>query len=113
MTTGVGVQPEHVERAFLLLERGPITAVAAFFVTAFFALLFLHLRTTRRHQTEMAALYREHAERAERAWGEERARAIRLELVAHNLCELAEELERLPKRRPRPQLSKPEDPNGN
>jgi len=87
----------------VLFEKGPITAVAAFFAVAFFTALLFLLRTkdksqitqgklqadqakeisrlTEKHSTEMAALYTQ-----------ERERAIKHEITMHNFLELLEDV---------------------
>lgn len=57
----------QVERAATLFERGPITAVAAFFAIAFFVVLGLLLRAQRNHAAELAILNAARLAEAKRA----------------------------------------------
>jgi hypothetical protein len=87
------IDPAHVEKAYALIERGPVTFVAAFFVVAFAVMLTLYVLKTK----EMAAREREYAAQMEKFWADDRAqaeaerkRSVRLEMVASRLVEVAD-----------------------
>lgn len=71
---------DAVEKAQALLERGPITAVAAFFIIAFFFSLWLLLREKDSHRRHLYEL------------------SLRVELLLQKVMATLEE-ERKPKRR--------------
>lgn len=90
---------EQVERVSILLEKGPIAVVAAFFTLAFFAVaikllqaVHKHQLATQRLQTEhqvaMQALQAEHAEEIAQIYREDKERAVKAELAIHSLLEL-------------------------
>ncbi|MET0403049.1 MAG: hypothetical protein ABW123_11630 [Cystobacter sp.] len=65
------VDPAHLEKTFTLIERGPVTFVAAFFALSTISLLALLLRVLTQQKTEVKELL-----------NAERERAIKQELVA-------------------------------
>ena len=87
----------QVERAQGLFEKGPLTAVAAFFALAFFVALFLLLREHKTHLAQVVAILEK-----------ERERTVKLELVAHEflgvMADLRPVLAALAARKPRSKL---------
>jgi hypothetical protein len=77
----VQVDLNQVGQQYTLIERGPVTYVAAFFAVCTFALLLALVRVVTSHKDEVKQLL-----------NDERERAIRLELVAAGLLKLVEQL---------------------
>lgn len=93
----------QVERAQTLIEKGPVTAVAAFFALAFFAVLYLILRTKDKHQMdqgrlqvaqaqEIARLTEKHGDEMRDLYAQERERAIAHEVTMTNFLEMASDI---------------------
>jgi hypothetical protein len=86
-----------------MYEKGPITAVAAFFTIGFFIVLYLLLRAKDKHQTsqallqagqakEISLLMEKHAERMDTLYAEERARAIKHEVTMSNYLDMMDDV---------------------
>jgi hypothetical protein len=100
----MGTNPiEQVERAQVLFEKGPITAVAAFFAIAFFVALLLLLRTKDKSQLaqsklqtdqakEISRLTEKHGVEMAELYTLERDRAVNNEISMHGLLELTEDI---------------------
>jgi acyl-CoA reductase-like NAD-dependent aldehyde dehydrogenase len=93
----------QVERAQVLFEKGPITAVAAFFAIAFFVALYLLLRAKDKHQTsqavlqanqakEIARLMEKHGDAMAALHTEERDRAIKHEVTMSNYLDMMDDV---------------------
>ena len=92
-----------VERTQLVFEKGPITAVAAFFTVAFFVSLYLLLRTKDRHQVsqgklqteqarEISRLMEQHSEKVATLYTEERERAVKHEVTMSNFLDMMDDV---------------------
>lgn len=102
--SSMGTDPlGQAERAQEMYEKGPITAVAAFFTCAFFIALFLLLRAKDKHQTseaklqagqakETALLMEKHANRLDALYAEERNRAIKHEVTMSNYLDMMDDV---------------------
>ncbi len=102
--TAVGTDPlGQVERAQTLFEKGPITAVAAFFTVAFFVALFLLLRAKDRHQMSQSKLQADQAKEISRLtekhsgemtalYTQERDRAVKHEVTMSNFLDMMEDV---------------------
>lgn len=100
----VGSDPMgQVERAQTLFEKGPITAVAAFFTVAFFVALFFLLRAKDRHQLtqsklqadqakEILRLTEKHSTEMTTLYTQERERAVKHEVTMSNFLDMMEDV---------------------
>lgn len=103
-TSSIGQDPlGQVERAQNILEKGPITAVAAFFVISFFVALFLLLRSKDKQQASQAALQADHSKEIARLtekhgaemaslYTQERERAVKNEVTMSNYLDMMEDV---------------------
>jgi hypothetical protein len=93
----------QVERAQVLFEKGPITAVAAFFAIAFFIALYLLLRTKDRHSAgqsrlqaeqakEISRLTEKHSVEMEKLYTQERERAVKHEVTMSNYLDMMDDV---------------------
>lgn len=93
----------QVERAQTMFEKGPITAVAAFFAVAFFVALYLLLRAKDKHQTsqyrlqadqakEISRLMEKHAEEMAALYTDERDRAVKHEVTMSNYLDMMDDV---------------------
>jgi Zn-dependent protease with chaperone function len=93
----------QVERAQAVFEKGPVTAIAAFFVVAFFVSLYFLLRAKDKHQTSQARLQAEqakeisrlmekHADEMAALYTDERDRAIKHEVTMHNYLDMMDDV---------------------
>lgn len=93
----------QVERAQTMFERGPITAVAAFFAVSFFVALFLLLRAKDKHQSmqyklqadqskELSRLAEKHSEEMAALYTEERDRAVKHEVTMSNYLDMMDDV---------------------
>lgn len=102
--TSMGADPlGQAERAQTMFEKGPITAVAAFFTLAFFVALYMLLRAKDKHQTSLYRLQKEHAEeissltekhadKMEALYTDERDRAIKHEVTMSNYLDMMDDV---------------------
>lgn len=102
--TSMGADPMgQVERAQAVFEKGPVTAIAAFFVVAFFVSLYFLLRAKDKHQTSQARLQAEqakeisrlmekHADEMAALYTDERDRAIKHEVTMHNYLDMMDDV---------------------
>jgi len=102
--TAVGTDPMgQVERAQAVFEKGPITAVAGFFVIAFFISLYFLLRAKDKHQAsqsklqadqarEISRLTEKHSEEMSALYTDERDRAIKHEVTMHNYLDMMDDV---------------------
>ena len=100
----VGTDPlGQAERAQTMFEKGPITAVAAFFTVAFFVALYLLLRAKDRHQSSLSRLQAEHAKELSRLaekhseematlYTQERDRAVKHEVTMSNYLDMMDDV---------------------
>lgn len=79
----------QVERISFLLDKGPITTVAAIFILACIVLGTLYIRSQVRIQKLQAA----HAKEVKEIYGADRERAIKMETAVSGLLILVEDLE--------------------
>ena len=103
-TTSLSANPmDQVERAQAALEKGPITAVASFFVIAFFIALYFLLRAKDKHQAsqsklqadqaqEIAKLTEKHSEEMVALYTDERDRAIKHEVTMSNYLDMMDDV---------------------
>lgn len=103
-TTSIGADPlGQVERAQDLFEKGPVTAVAAFFTVAFFVALFLLLRAKDRHQLsqsklqadqakEVSRLMEKHSAEMTALYTQERDRAVKHEVTMSGFLDMMEDV---------------------
>lgn len=93
----------QVERAQAVFEKGPITAVAAFFAVAFFVALYLLLRAKDRHQTmqyklqadqakEVSRLTEKHGQELSVLYNQERERAVKHEVTMSNYLDMMDDV---------------------
>jgi hypothetical protein len=102
--SSIGVDPmNQVERAQAVFEKGPIAAVAAFFVVAFFISLYFLLRAKDKHQASQSRLQADHAREIARItekhsdemsalYTDERDRAIKHEVTMSNYLDMMEDV---------------------
>ncbi len=93
----------QAERAQNMFEKGPVTAVAAFFTVAFFVALYLLLRAKDRHQSSLSQLQAEHAkelshlaekhsEEMATLYTQERDRAVKHEVTMSNYLDMMDDV---------------------
>lgn len=93
----------QVERAQVLFEKGPITAIAAFFTIAFFVVLYLLLRGKDKHQSlqnklqadqarEISRLNEKHGAELVVLYTQDRERAVKQEVTMHNYLDMMEDV---------------------
>jgi len=82
----------QAERTQVMLEKGPITAVAAFFIVGFFILLFLLLRSKDKAATAMSLKEKEHTKAIEAVHAETRERSIKLELALYGMLDMMDDI---------------------
>jgi hypothetical protein len=86
-----------------MFEKGPITAVAAFFTVAFFVSLYLLLRAKDKHQTsqarlqadqarETSRLMEKHADEMAALYTDERDRAVKHEVTMSNYLDMMDDV---------------------
>ena len=102
--TSMGTDPlGHAERAQTMFEKGPITAVAAFFTVAFFVALYLLLRAKDKHQTsqarlqadqakEISRLMEKHTDEMAALYTDERDRAVKHEVTMSNYLDMMDDV---------------------
>ena len=102
--SSVGHDPMgQVERAQAVFEKGPITAVAAFFALAFFVALYLLLRAKDKHQTvqsrlqadqakEISRLTEKHSDEMGELYAGERDRAVKHEVTMSNYLDMMDDV---------------------
>ena len=102
--TALGTDPMgQVERAQAVFEKGPITAVAGFFVIAFFVSLYFLLRAKDKHSAsqsklqadqarEISRLTEKHSEEMVGLYTDERDRAIKHEVTMHNYLDMMDDV---------------------
>lgn len=102
--TGMGTDPMgQVERAQAVFEKGPVTAIAGFFVVAFFVSLYFLLRAKDKHQTSQAKLQAEqakeisrlmekHADEMAALYTDERDRAVKHEVTMSNYLDMMDDV---------------------
>ena len=102
--TSIGTDPMgQAERAQTMFERGPITAVAAFFTCAFFVALYLLLRAKDKHQSmqyklqadqskELSRLAEKHSEEMAALYTDERDRAVKHEVTMSNYLDMMDDV---------------------
>ena len=102
--SSIGADPMgQVERAQEVFEKGPVTAVAAFFVIAFFVALYLLLRAKDKHQTslsrlqadqarEITRLAEKHSDEMAGLYTSERDRAVKLEVTMSNYLDMMDDV---------------------
>ena len=93
----------QVERAQVMFEKGPITAVAAFFALGFFVALYLLLRAKDKNQAAQSDLQADHAREISRLtekhsdematlYTEERDRAVKHEVTMSNYLDMMDDV---------------------
>jgi hypothetical protein len=93
----------QAERAQTMFEKGPITAVAAFFTVAFFVALYLLLRAKDKHQSmqyklqadqskELSRLAEKHSEEMAALYTDERDRAVKHEVTMSNYLDMMDDV---------------------
>jgi len=93
----------QVERAQAVFEKGPVTAIAAFFVVAFFVSLYFLLRAKDKHQArqselqadqarEISKMTEKHSEEMVALYTDERDRAIKHEVTMHNYLDMMDDV---------------------
>ena len=93
----------QVERAQAVFEKGPVTAIAGFFVLAFFVALYFLLRAKDKHQTSQAKLQEEqakeisrlmekHADEMAALYTDERDRAVKHEVTMSNYLDMMDDV---------------------
>lgn len=82
----------QAERAQEMFEKGPITAVAAFFCIAFFIALFLLLRAKDKHVVELEKVNAKNSEEKQALYKENTDRAAKLELALFGLLDLMDDI---------------------
>lgn len=102
--TSIGTDPlGQAERAQTMFEKGPVTAVAAFFTVAFFVALYLLLRAKDKHQTsqarlqadqakEISRLMEKHSEEMAALYTDERDRAVKHEVTMSNYLDMMDDV---------------------
>lgn len=102
--SSIGTDPiGQAERAQTMFEKGPITAVAAFFTVAFFVSLYLLLRAKDKHQTsqarlqadqarETSRLMEKHADEMAALYTDERDRAVKHEVTMSNYLDMMDDV---------------------
>ena len=100
----VGVDPlAQVERAQVVFEKGPETAVAAFFTIAFFFTLLLLFRSKDKHNAvqsklqadhakEISGLMKSHSDSMAEMYDAERERAVKHEVTMHNFLDMMDDV---------------------
>lgn len=100
----IGVDPlAQVERAQVVFEKGPETAVAAFFTVAFFVALFLLFRAKDKHNATQSQLQADHAEKVAglmtahsaaiaEFYEAERERAVKHEVTMSNFLDMMDDV---------------------
>lgn len=103
-TKSIGVDPlGQVERAQLVFEKGPETAVAAFFTIAFFVALYLLFRSKDKHTAtqsklqadhaeKIASLMKEHSDTVAEMYQAERDRAVKHEVTMSNFLDMMDDV---------------------
>lgn len=102
--TSLGADPlGQAERAQSMFEKGPVTAVAAFFTVAFFVALYLLLRAKDKHQAsqyrlqadqakEISRLMEKHADEMAALYTDERDRAVKHEVTMSNYLDMMDDI---------------------
>lgn len=102
--TSMGADPiGQAERAQTMFEKGPVTAVAAFFTVAFFVALYLLLRAKDKHQSSLSRLQAEqakeisrlaekHSEEMATLYTQERDRAVKHEVTMSNYLDMMDDV---------------------
>ncbi len=94
---------DQVERAQRVFEKGPITAVAAFFAVSFFVALYLLLRAKDKHQAslsrlqadqakELTTLTEKHSVEMAELYTSERDRAVKHEVTMSNYLDMMDDV---------------------
>lgn len=92
-TKSIAVDPMNpVERAQVVYEKGPETAVAAFFTIAFFVTLVMLIRTKDKHIAKISELMKEHNDTMSEFQDRERDRAVKLEVTLSNFLDMMEDV---------------------
>jgi len=93
----------QVERAQVMFEKGPVTAVAGFFAVAFFVALYLLLRAKDKHQAvqsrlqaeqarEISKLTEKHSDEMAELYTSERERAVKHEVTMSNYLDMMDDV---------------------
>ena len=102
--SSIGADPMgQVERAQAVFEKGPVTAIAGFFVVAFFVALYFLLRAKDKHQTsqarlqadqakEISRLMEKHADEMAALYTDERDRAVKHEVTMSNYLDMMDDV---------------------